>query len=84
MTPTLPEAQRKALLVRATALLQINEPCRIVIDATGHDVDELRGNPIRIIFEPPGVIRVYEKLTGGLLAESEPGQLEKPAGVPRR
>lgn len=66
------ESERQALLAHAVALLRINDPCRIVIDAHA-TADGIEGMPIRIIFEPPGVTRVYEKLTGRLLAESEPG-----------
>lgn len=77
------ESQRTALLTRAEALLRINEPARIAIDGTEGDVAYLGGLAIRITFELPGVVRVYDKFSGQLLAESEPGQPTKPARVTR-
>jgi hypothetical protein len=79
------DAERAALLVHAAALLAINDPCRIVIDGHAPDVAGLAaGTAIRIIFEPPGVIRVYERLAGRLLAESEPGEPARLARSERR
>lgn len=72
------DSQRVALLNHAAALLQINDQYRIVIDGTAPDHADLGGLAIRIIFEPPGVVRVFERLSGRLLAECEPGQPSKP------
>lgn len=80
----LTEAQRLALLAHAAALLAINDPCRIVIDGHAAGAADLGGMAIRITFEPPGVTRVYEKLTGRLLAESEPGEPARLARCVRR
>ncbi|MFO1245501.1 MAG: hypothetical protein U1E71_10020 [Ramlibacter sp.] len=79
----LTDAQRLALLTHAAALLHINDQSRIVIDGSAPDVAELGGRALRIIFEPPGVVRVYERHTGQLLAECEPGQLCKPVRTAR-
>jgi hypothetical protein len=70
-----PEDTQRALLTLAVKLLRINVKPRIVIDTTGHAVG-LSGRELRIIFEPPGVIRVYNKQCGTLLVESAPGRPE--------
>ena len=74
------ESDRQALLRQACDLLRIAEPQRIVFDAlAGSEAGLADGTPVRVIFEPPGVLRVFCKLSGQLLAESEPGRLERPA-----
>jgi hypothetical protein len=74
----LPEFVQAKLLAHAIKRLRVHEPNRIVIDSVGTWDTGQRGLELRIIFEAPGVLRVYDRNRGDLLAESEPGFLEIP------
>lgn len=74
----LPDFIQAQLLEHAINRLRVNEPNRIVIDSIGTHETGQRGLELRIIFEAPGVLRVYDRNRGDLLAESEPGFLSIP------
>lgn len=72
-------SQQEALLRRAYALLSISERARVVLDGRAPEDAGLQpGHPIRVIFEPPGVISVHDPLTGVLLARSKSGHPHTP------
>lgn len=82
MTDTRAMSQQRAILAHAAALLALNEPSRIVIQAHAcDDAGLFTGQPVVITFEPPGVLRVFDKVTARLLAQSVPGQLTTPAAA---